>query len=593
MASTSFELSNIAKKESELIKRGEDIGKRVEALKENGIRDALNSRLGGLKAELTKLTLRKNSVMEFFDGEIPSYEEIEKHRQMSIEARRLQNDSETDETPEYMGLEAYFDGRCTPVEIERARINADNLIRKTDEVQTLKESHRRLFSIRTPQSSEIEEIKKSYYSVNTGKSGTYLALIIIGTLLAVCGLGAGYLVDKMLYLLSCVGALVLSLGLIASIRSKTKKSRRSNALTDFLRSVSSDSGSNDETRLVMLDEMMAAAISIENKESELKQIREDVNAFLSKFFTRGWLNPSKATMEIVSKYERYLSLRASLSKGVDSSSSKKEKADRLSSAVNDFLRRFKLKSTSPFDELSEAMREYERLTSKIISIRGEIEGLTSMRGIYVSSGEDIGDSEALINKDKAQLDEEMRLLSRRRAALEAQYKADEEALSELDRLKSEREKLLTRVEKYEKHARIIALAAAHLGYAAENMTERYLGKSRQSLTSYASLLSESSSRALNIDTELQLTVTEGGKTSSVDGYSRGERELYGLCVRLGLVDALFSDEEPFIILDDPFVTFDDEKISAAKSLLTKIGAYRQILYFTCSESRSFPAATRI
>ena len=177
--------------------------------------------------------------------------------------------------------------------------------------------------------------------------------------------------------------------------------------------------------------------------------------------------------------------------------------------------------------------------------------------------------------------------------MEIEYKDMTRAISELDGLTVERDKLRTRVEKSEKNARIIALATSHLNRAAENMTEKYLGKSRERLKHYASLLSGHGGRSADITNELSTLITENGITSQTDAYSRGERELYQLCARLALIDALFCDESPFIILDDPFISFDDERINAARAMLQNPGLEKQILYFTCSESRSMRGATVI
>ena len=52
------------------------------------------------------------------------------------------------------------------------------------------------------------------------------------------------------------------------------------------------------------------------------------------------------------------------------------------------------------------------------------------------------------------------------------------------------------------------------------------------------------------------------------------------------MDSLYEKEKPFIILDDPFTAFDDKKTDAALNLLKEFSKDRQVIYFTCSESRS-------
>ena len=59
-----------------------------------------------------------------------------------------------------------------------------------------------------------------------------------------------------------------------------------------------------------------------------------------------------------------------------------------------------------------------------------------------------------------------------------------------------------------------------------------------------------------------------------------------LCMRFALVDALFTGEKPFVILDDPFVNLDDRHTKEALALLRKLAEERQILYLVCNSSRS-------
>ena len=89
-----------------------------------------------------------------------------------------------------------------------------------------------------------------------------------------------------------------------------------------------------------------------------------------------------------------------------------------------------------------------------------------------------------------------------------------------------------------------------------------------------------------MDTDFGVTKQEGASTRAVEAYSRGTRDLFNLAARLALVDSLYEKEKPFIILDDPFTAFDDEKTGAALKLLREFGKERQIIYFTCAEARS-------
>ena len=47
----------------------------------------------------------------------------------------------------------------------------------------------------------------------------------------------------------------------------------------------------------------------------------------------------------------------------------------------------------------------------------------------------------------------------------------------------------------------------------------------------------------------------------------------------------YKEEKPFLVMDDPFVNLDKEKMELAKGFLRAISKEYQVLYFTCHESR--------
>ena len=143
-------------------------------------------------------------------------------------------------------------------------------------------------------------------------------------------------------------------------------------------------------------------------------------------------------------------------------------------------------------------------------------------------------------------------------------------------------------ELYRKHTEsldIIQKTAKLLTEACDSITSKYLGKTKEKFLEYSSLISGSTGD-YTLNTSFELTKTEGGEAHGIEAYSRGTRDLYALGLRLALVDALYENEAPFIILDDPFIALDDARLEKAKATLKSIGRTKQILYFTCAKSRA-------
>lgn len=69
----------------------------------------------------------------------------------------------------------------------------------------------------------------------------------------------------------------------------------------------------------------------------------------------------------------------------------------------------------------------------------------------------------------------------------------------------------------------------------------------------------------------------------VTSLSQGTVDLIYLAARLGLVRLVTGDRRPPLVLDDPFVTLDDERATRALALLKRVAADFQIVYLTTSD----------
>lgn len=93
---------------------------------------------------------------------------------------------------------------------------------------------------------------------------------------------------------------------------------------------------------------------------------------------------------------------------------------------------------------------------------------------------------------------------------------------------------------------------------------------------------------LNRDIQME-QAEENDKVHVAEGYSTGSCDLIDFCMRLALVDTLFESEQPFLILDDPFVNLDAERMDKALELLNVMAASKQIVYFVCHPIRAVEA----
>ena len=126
--------------------------------------------------------------------------------------------------------------------------------------------------------------------------------------------------------------------------------------------------------------------------------------------------------------------------------------------------------------------------------------------------------------------------------------------------------------------------------AKENMTARYVDPIYSGFRRYHEMLSCLPSDNYRMDANIEVTVDECGRQREIKALSAGFRDLSGICLRLALTDAMFREEKPALIMDDPFINLDDGRTEASKKWLAAVAERYQIIYFTCSSSREIRLA---
>ncbi len=125
----------------------------------------------------------------------------------------------------------------------------------------------------------------------------------------------------------------------------------------------------------------------------------------------------------------------------------------------------------------------------------------------------------------------------------------------------------------------------YLTKAKESITNKYAAPILENFSKYYQMITSTSADAFRIDANTNVTIVEQGKQRETNTQSSGYRDLIGICLRVALVDAMYKEEAPVLIMDDPFTNLDDEKMKQARKFLDYIAEKYQVIYFTCSESR--------
>lgn len=163
-------------------------------------------------------------------------------------------------------------------------------------------------------------------------------------------------------------------------------------------------------------------------------------------------------------------------------------------------------------------------------------------------------------------------------SLQMQYEEWEENKIRLAELKNLQEQ---ETQKYNH----IKKVQEYLAKAKESITNRYSAPILESFKTYYEMITSDVAEEYHIDANINVTKDEQGKQRETNTLSAGYRDLIGVCLRVALVDAMYKEERPVLVMDDPFTNLDDGKIEKAKQFLELVAEKYQVIYFTCSEAR--------
>ena len=90
---------------------------------------------------------------------------------------------------------------------------------------------------------------------------------------------------------------------------------------------------------------------------------------------------------------------------------------------------------------------------------------------------------------------------------------------------------------------------------------------------------------MRTDADFSIAIMEEGLPRDPSLMSEGSRDLISLCRRMAMIDAMYPEEKPFLVLDDPFSNLDDERLKGGLRFLHSASLEYQIIYLTCHKSR--------
>ena len=130
------------------------------------------------------------------------------------------------------------------------------------------------------------------------------------------------------------------------------------------------------------------------------------------------------------------------------------------------------------------------------------------------------------------------------------------------------------------------LTSEFLKEADKRLKDKYIAPIKNNFLGYAELLEDTLGEKVTMTPSFELRYERNGIERSEKHLSAGQRSICAFCFRMALIENMYTEEKPFLILDDPFVNLDQKHMDRVKTMLKKLSEKMQLIYFTCHESRA-------
>ena len=176
-------------------------------------------------------------------------------------------------------------------------------------------------------------------------------------------------------------------------------------------------------------------------------------------------------------------------------------------------------------------------------------------------------------------------LEEKKATLITEISDDEAKVSTYGDDENKIENLEQQIKEYKSKYDIFEKTIYSLKKAEQNLKDKYIGPVKEKFVTYANMIESIIGEKVSMSKDFEIYYEVNGKNRSEKHLSSGLKSICALCFRLALLDNMYIDEKPFIILDDPFALLDETHMDKAKEIINKLSSEVQIIYITCHESR--------
>ena len=501
---------------------------------------------------------------EFFSNGVPEDIELEilAKKNQELEKTKIEinnyNFSE-EEKNTLLELKNIFDGKNITLD------DIDKSIVYCSKVQEIENNINKL-------KLEEENAKKTLDKINAEKKKNKISVIftILGIVCFIIGI-----LFVVLNLQRVAGIILIAIGMVVSILSFVNKSKNIK-----------------EEHTQYKDTIKNISEKINQAKVENEKMNLEINRVLESFYPKSEENSARILnltnlKEKLSLYKKLQIEKSQKESLLQNAIIKKQKLEndlkteflKYFDSIEDSYSNLLQKLIIQKSEFESTVKQYQvaKNDKSDFESKNNIEEIQNIKEISDISEEDLKNS---INQYNIQID---RLVDEKNQ-IKNQIEFLENKIDEYDYLESDIEALKEEIDSYTEKYETLKSTEQLLKKAKESFSSSYLQDMIQGFNKYLDII-DNKNMNTNVDIKLDVKVDVNGAQKEIKYFSAGYKDLIYICMRFSLINALFKEESPFVVLDDPLVNLDEEKIKKALEVINKFAEKYQIIYFVCNESR--------
>lgn len=349
-------------------------------------------------------------------------------------------------------------------------------------------------------------------------------------------------------------------------------------------------GKNKKKKIKLLkDEIEKIEENIQQHLDNKDTINREVNEFINLYYQNGSENKIIDLTNLKAEYSKYRELQSTKLSNEIAMQKAIFKKETIKREIEVDLSNYFVNIYKSYAELVQDLKmninQFETAKKQLQNAKKEKEKYEKQNDIKIFENlEEIKQTEEEIKQEIENNNNQIDKIVDEKNQIKNQIEVLENKIDDNEYLEGDILSLKEEIEVLEEKYKILKRTEELLKQSKETFSSSYLKSMIIGFNRYLSIINSNELKTA-VDTSLNVKIEVNGSQKEIKTFSAGYKDLIYICMRFSLVDALFNQETPFVVLDDPFVNLDESKTEKALEIMNEFAKKYQVIYFSCNSSR--------